>query len=457
MSDLPRRAVTRTAKLATLPLGLAGRTALGLGRRVGGKPAEIVAAEVQARTAEQVFKVLGELKGGAMKFGQALSIFEAALPDELAGPYRATLTKLQDAAPPMPAATVHQVLAAELGPRWRRRFTSFDDEPAAAASIGQVHRAVWKDGRTVAVKVQYPGAAEALVSDLTQIARVARVAGSWIPGLDVKPILEELKARIVEELDYRLEAEAQATFADAFRDDDVFAIPDVVTSTAHVIVSEWLDGVPLSRLVADGTQAERDSAAHRYLEFLLAGPARAGLLHADPHPGNFRLLDDGRFGVLDFGAVKRLPEGMPPEIGRLLTLALQNKTDDVADGLRAEGFIKSAIQLDGRDLLAYLSPFLEPARHTTWHFTRSWLRELFGYINDPRRSQWSLALKLNLPPEYLLIYRVWAGGIGVLCQIEGEVPALEVLAEWLPDFDVEALDYVEFVDDESEEHPAPGA
>ena len=117
VTDLPRKAVTRTAKLASLPLGFAGRTALGLGKRVGGKPAEMVAAEMQARTAEQLFKVLGELKGGAMKFGQAMSIFEAALPEELAGPYRATLTKLQDAAPPMPAATVHQVLADELGPQ----------------------------------------------------------------------------------------------------------------------------------------------------------------------------------------------------------------------------------------------------------------------------------------------------------------------------------------------------
>ncbi len=232
MTDLPRRAVTRTAKLASLPLGFAGRTALGFGKRVGGRPAEVVAAEVQARTAEQLFKVLGELKGGAMKFGQALSIFEAALPEELAAPYRATLTKLQDAAPPMPAATVHKVLAAEFGPRWRRRFASFDDTPAAAASIGQVHRAVWADGRPVAVKVQYPGAGDALISDFTQVARVGRMAAGWIPGLDIKPVLEELRARIVEELDYELEAQSQATFAEAFRGDPVFVVPDVVASSA---------------------------------------------------------------------------------------------------------------------------------------------------------------------------------------------------------------------------------
>src|SRR5277367_860337 len=139
MSDLPHRAVTRTAKLASLPVGMAGRTALGLGKRLGGRPAEIVAQELQQRTAEQIFRVLGELKGGAMKLGQALSIFEAALPPEIAGPYRATLTKLQESAPPLPARSVHQVLAEDLGEDWRDNFAEFNDTPTAAASIGQVH------------------------------------------------------------------------------------------------------------------------------------------------------------------------------------------------------------------------------------------------------------------------------------------------------------------------------
>src|SRR5712675_1117263 len=196
VNDVPKNPVTRAAKMARLPIGLAGRTALGLGKRLGGRPAEIVAAEIQQRTAEQIFRVLGELKGGAMKLGQALSIFEAALPPEIAGPYRATLTRLQESAPPLPARTVHLVLARELGETWRDNFTEFDDVPAAAASIGQVHRAVWHDGRPVAVKIQYPGAGRALISDFTQLSRLGRLFGVLMPGLDVKPLLDELRKRV---------------------------------------------------------------------------------------------------------------------------------------------------------------------------------------------------------------------------------------------------------------------
>jgi predicted unusual protein kinase regulating ubiquinone biosynthesis (AarF/ABC1/UbiB family) len=439
MADFPRRAVTRGARLASLPLGFAGRTAIGLGKRVGGQPAEAVAAEVQRRTAEQMFKVLGELKGGAMKFGQALSVFEAALPEELAGPYRATLVKLQDAAPPMPASTVHSVLAQDLGPRWRQKFQSFEDFPAAAASIGQVHRAVWKDGRDVAVKVQYPGAGPALISDLNQVARVARVAAGWIPGLDIKPIMAELKARVSEELDYGLEARSQAAFAKAFAGHPRFAVPAVIASGERVIVAEWLEGRPLSRLISSGKPEERDAAAALYLEFLLAGPQQAKLLHADPHPGNYRMTPDGRLGILDFGAVNRLPKGLPPETGRLLSIAMRGDGETVVEGLRAEGFIKSTIDIDGDALLDYLRPFMEPLEVERFRFTRAWLRGLFQHVNDPRRPQWSLGLKLNLPPSYLLIHRVWLGGIGVLCQLEGEVAARDILSANLPGLDLPPL------------------
>src|ERR1700728_4700816 len=258
--DLPRGSVQRGIKLAGLPLGFAGGTALGIGKRIGGRSAEIVAQEIQQRTADQVFRVLGELKGGAMKLGQALSIFEAALPPELAGPYRATLTKLQESAPPLPVRSVHQVLAGDLGEDWRDNFTEFSDIPAAAASIGQVHQAVWRDGRRVAVKIQYPGAGRALISDFTQLSRAGRLFGMLMPGLEVKPLLDELKDRVTEELDYGLEASSQHAFAEAYAGDPDIYVPDVVTGTAHVLVSEWMDGTPLSRIISDGSKEQRDRA-----------------------------------------------------------------------------------------------------------------------------------------------------------------------------------------------------
>lgn len=436
MTDLPRKAVVRSAKLASVPLGFAGRTALGLGKRLGGRPAEVVAAELQARTAQQLFQVLGELKGGAMKFGQALSIFEAALPEDLAVHYRVMLTKLQDSAPPMPTTSVHGVLRAQMGTRWRSRFESFDDHPVASASIGQVHRAVWKDGRDVAVKIQYPGAGAALMSDIRQISRVAKVAASWVPGIELGPILDELRDRMAEELDYRLEAESQATFAAAFDGDPDFAVPHVVDGREHVIVSEWLDGLPLSRIIAEGTQEQRDTASQLYLRFLLAGPALAGLLHADPHPGNFRMTPDGRLGVIDFGAVNRLPNGMPPEIGPLLTTGLEGSAEDVLEGLRGIGFVKDNIDLDPQRLLAYLEPFMAPFRTDTFTFSRDWLRGVFAHINDPRQPNYAVAYKLNLPPEYLLIHRVWGGGIGVLSQLGGTVHGRAIVDELLPGADL---------------------
>lgn len=431
---MPTNALARSMRMVTLPAGYAGRTALGWGKRVGGKPAEAVAAELQQRTAEQLFRVLGELKGGAMKLGQAMSIFEAALPEEVAGPYRAMLTKLQDSAPPMPAERIHALLAEELGPNWRDRFSEFSDVPAAAASIGQVHRARWHDGREVAVKVQYPGADKALIADLNQLARMGTLFASWIPGLEVKPLIEELRARAIEELDYIRESENQRAFARAFDGDPEVLIPHVLAASPHVLISEWIDGTPLSHIIREGTQDQRDRAGSMYERFLLSGPARAGLLHADPHPGNFRIAADGRFVVLDFGAVAVLPEGLPPAMGSLLRIAMSGDADQVMEGLRREGFVRPNVDLDAEQLLGYLEPFVEPARHETFHFNREWIRGQFNRLNDVRNPDFMVGLKINLPPSYALIHRVWIGSIAVLCQLGATVPVRAVLDEWVPDF-----------------------
>ncbi|GGL09019.1 ABC transporter ATP-binding protein [Sphaerisporangium melleum] len=432
MSDFPQHAVTRSAKLATLPLGFAGRTALGIGKRIGGKPAEIVAQEIQQRTSEQIFKVLGELKGGAMKLGQALSIFEAALPPEIAGPYRATLTRLQDAAPPLPASTVHAVLAEQLGDGWREHFLSFEDTPTAAASIGQVHKAVWQDGRQVAVKIQYPGAGKALLADFNQLARLGKLFGVLLPGLDIKAVLGELRERVAEELDYLREAEAQHAFATAYYGDPDFCVPDVVAANEQIIVSEWMDGTPLSKIITAGTKEQRDRAGLLFVRFLFSSPARAGMLHADPHPGNFRILPDGRLGVLDFGAVNRLPDGYPEAFGTLTRIFNKGDMAAVVQGLRDEGFIRPHIEVDVEALRAFLAPYVEPTQVEEFTFSREWLQQQVATVTDLRPN--NVVRQLNLPPSYVLIHRVHAAGIGVLCQLGATARFRDEVMRWVPGF-----------------------
>ncbi|MEV0131493.1 AarF/ABC1/UbiB kinase family protein [Dactylosporangium sp. NPDC050688] len=434
MTEIPRGAVARTARLASLPLGLAGRAALGLGKRVTGMAADVVSADVQRRTAEHLFSVLGQLKGGAMKMGQALSVFEAALPEDLAGPYRAALTKLQEAAPPLPAASVHSVLRESLGESWRDLFKEFDDKPAAAASIGQVHRAVWADGRDVAVKVQYPGAGEALRSDLNQLARFAGLFKALQPGLDVKPLVQEIRDRVTEELDYELEASSQRAFAAAFDGDPDICVPQVLASSPRVLVTEWLEGVPLSTIIASGTVEERDAAGTRMALLHFSAPARAELLHADPHPGNFRMLPDGRLGVLDFGAVARLPGGHPEAIGRLTRLALAGDAEAVLAGLQDEGFVKRDAKIDAAAVLGYIRPMLDPIAEPKFRFSRAWLRAEAGRLANPKSPAYAMSRQLNLPPSYMLTHRVTLGSIGVLCQLEAEAPYREIIEQWLPGF-----------------------
>jgi hypothetical protein len=169
-----------------------------------------------------------------------------------------------------------------------------------------------------------------------------------------------------------------------------------------------------------------------FVRFLFAGPARAGILHADPHPGNFRLLPDGRLGVLDFGAVSRLPDGLPKPIGRLLRVGLRGDAEGLLDGLRTLGFVRETVRVDADRLLAYLLPFVEPITADEFQFSRTWLRSQAARVADPRSPAYTTGLQLNLPPSYLLIHRVWMGAVGVLCQLGANGRWRAEVERWLP-------------------------
>jgi predicted unusual protein kinase regulating ubiquinone biosynthesis (AarF/ABC1/UbiB family) len=425
--------LARTAKLLSLPLAFGGRAVAGLGRRLAGADRAAVSATTTARNAEQLFAVLGQLKGGAMKIGQALSVFDALVPQEIAEPYHEALSKLQSCGPAMPKRDVRWMLAQQLGRGWSSRFREFDDVPAAAASLGQVHRAVWADGRTVAVKIQYPGADLALDADLRTLARFAALFALVVPGLDARAVVAELRARMLDELDYRTEARRQRAFAAAFVGDDRLVVPRVVASAPKVLVSEWVDGVTLGALTrrpaADGDeQARRDRLAHTVVEVLFSSPARVGLLHADPHPGNFLTLPDGRLAMVDYGAVATLPDGVPPVLTAILRHVADGEPEPMMRLLHAEGFIAGDVPPE--EVLGYLGGVGDPLRHERFHFDRAWTRGQGARIVRDR----STGRALTLPARHLLVVRVLSGWMNILAQIDCTVAVRGLAERWLPGF-----------------------
>ncbi len=434
VADIKRGRAARNAKLASIPVGFAGRAALGFGKRLTGKSRDEVQAELMEKAANQLFTVLGELKGGAMKVGQALSVMEAAIPDEFGEPYREALTKLQKDAPPLPANKVHRVLDAQLGTKWRERFSSFDDTPVASASIGQVHRAVWADGRPVAVKIQYPGADEALRADLKTMQRLVGVVKQLAPGADVQGIVDELIERTEMELDYRLEADNQRAFAKAYEGHPRFAVPHVVASAPKVVVQEWIDGLPLAEIIRDGTREQRDLIGTRLLELTFDAPRRLGMLHGDAHPGNFMLLPDDRMGVIDFGAVAPLPGGYPIELGMTIRLARDKNYDLLLPTMEKVGFIQKGQQVSVRDIDEMLRQYVEPIEVDVFHYTRKWLQRMTVGQIDRSVSQIKTARQMDLPPKLAIPMRVMASVAAILCQLDARVPIKALSEELIPGF-----------------------
>jgi predicted unusual protein kinase regulating ubiquinone biosynthesis (AarF/ABC1/UbiB family) len=434
VADIKRGSVARNAKLASLPVGMAGRAALGLGKRLTGKSKDEVNAELMDKAAQQLFTVLGELKGGAMKVGQALSVMEAAIPEQYGKPYREALTKLQKDAPPLPAAKVHRVLDQQLGTKWRERFSSFDDTPIASASIGQVHKAVWHDGRQVAVKIQYPGADEALRADLKTMQRMIGVLRQLSPGADVDGVVDELIERTEMELDYRLEAENQRAFATAYEGDPKFLIPHIVASAPKVLIAEWIDGIPMSQIIREGTAEQRDRMGTLLGELTYGAPQRLQMMHGDAHPGNFMLMADQKMGVIDFGAVAPLPGGLPVELGHMLRYALDKDYDNLVATMEKIGFIQPGEKVSLREIDDMLRQYVEPVQSEVFHFTRKWLQRIAAAQMDRSVAQIKTARQLDVPPKLAIPMRVIASNVAICCQLDAHVPIKAIALQYIPGF-----------------------
>jgi len=431
---LARGTTARTARIAALPLAFTGRAVAGWGRRLAGADPEAVSAAAMERNAEQLFAVLGQLRGGAMKVGQALAVYESMMPAELAEPYRRALVRLQTQGPAMPAREVHRVLDEQLGRQWRTRLPEFDDVPTAAASIGQVHRARTAQGRPVAVKVQYPGADQALETDLRVLERFARLFTLIVPGLDARAVMRELRTRTLEELDYRDEADHQRAFAAEYGGGEHLHVPAVVASSPKVLVQEWLDGTSLARLVGQPDPGpDRDRYAHTIVETMFSSPVRVGMVHADPHPGNFLVLRDGRLGMVDFGAVAAMPGGVPPVLARTLRHIADGEPEQMMTLLRAEGFIHGDIGPD--EVLAYIGALADPLRVPRFRFDRAWMAAQGARVADLRGAAYrDTGRRLTLPADHLMFLRVLTGWMNVLAQLDCTVAVRGIVERWVPAF-----------------------
>ncbi|MEU0545364.1 AarF/ABC1/UbiB kinase family protein [Nocardia sp. NPDC005978] len=427
----PTRASVRNAKIVSLPVAYAARRAGGVGRRALGRPAHEVELDIQARTAQHMFEVLGELKGCAAKLGQLLALYELALPAELGAPYREALSHLQDSAPAMLPGAVRAAMAENLGPEWESHFTRFDARACAAASVGQVHRAVWHDGRAVAVKLMYPGARESVRSDLEQIRRLAPLATVFAPAADTRALAAALADCINEELDYVTEAATQRSFATAYADDPDFVVPEVVHQQGDVLVSEWLDGIPLPRIIESGAQQEKDRIGLLITRFVLSSGVRTGRLYTDPHPGNFRVLRDGRLGVVDFGACPTFPADFPALVGEIADAAFNGTDAQLLAVLRRHEFVRSDRDFDIAALRIVTTEVRELFYHRVVRLTTPWLRRQVLRATDLRLS--NVCRELTSAPQYTPIGRAIVATAGVLCQLDVEGPLRAELLTYIPE------------------------
>ncbi|MGH2757376.1 MAG: ABC1 kinase family protein, partial [Actinomycetota bacterium] len=298
---------------------LAGQTGRSAARFVGTRARSFAAPDrageflegFHKQTAKQLVEMLGEMKGAAMKVGQLASFYEFSAPSEYLATYKDAMTMLQNSAPPMDPEASRRVIKEEFGAPPEEVFATFDDNAIAAASIGQVHRATLHSGEEVAVKVQYPGVDDAVRADLRNVSAMTKISVAIAPNIDPKEIANEVRDRVLEELDYRREASNQATFADLFEGHPFMVVPKVYPDYCHarVITQEFIQGKPFPEAFDWDDQQKKDDLGEILWRFFFGSMNRFLLFSADPHPGNYLLLPRGKVAFLDFGLVRAIDPG----------------------------------------------------------------------------------------------------------------------------------------------------
>ena len=375
--------------------------------------------DLALQTAEDVATTLGAMKGVLMKIGQMASYVD----DGLSPAVRRTLSRLQDSVPPMTAELAGGVITEEFGRPPEEVFARWDGEPIAAASIGQVHRAITRDGRAVAVKVQYPGIAETIAADLQNVALLRRMLRITAPSQDVDELLGELRERVLEELDYRREARNQQLFADHYRGHPTVHIPDIVGElcTRRVVTTDLADGARFAEL-ASWSQHERDLAAETIYRFTFRSLYEAQAFNGDPHPGNYLFHGGGRVTFLDFGLVKHFSPGeLQPLMDMVRYLCVEDDPEAFRSSMIQAGFLRPDTPLSTETVVEHMAVFYDTVRRPgpvtmTGDYASAVVRRFFD-LRSP------LAAYVSVPRSYVILQRINLGLFAIL----GELAAT---ADW---------------------------
>ena len=385
-------------------------------------------------TARKVLEVLGTMKGAAMKVGQLASFADLDLPPEVQDTYHDVLADLRDAAPAADSGAIAALLEEEYGAPPERVFATWDPQPIASASIGQVHRATLPDGTAVVTKVQYPGVAEAVESDLANAEALVPLMRVVSPNLDVRPLIEELRERVLDELDYQREAQYQHAFWERYAGHPFIRVPRVHHDycRARVLVMDHAHGADFDEMLRTATEPERLRYGEIIYRFIYGSLHRFRLFNADPHPGNYLFPGDGTVTFLDYGSVKLFPSTVREQIQAQLRAIIADDAAALVAALDAGGFIPASYRPDPARLLAWFRKFNEPVlEDREWTYTPEFAREVIRSTTDPRFGPIDMLRKLNLPRDYLLLNRIQWGLNSVLGRLRAKNDWLAIRDEYV--------------------------